>query len=71
MLKAESQLVADPDEVSLDLPRAGEGCLDMRRYVLTLGAIAPIAADSSYGFRPGRTTATLYKEIIGSFRRSC
>lgn len=35
MLEAESQFVADPDEVSLDLSRTGESRLDMRSYVFS------------------------------------
>ncbi len=35
MLEVDSQLVADPHEVSLDLPRAGERCLDMRQHIFS------------------------------------
>src|SRR5258705_9228518 len=42
MLQFESQLPADPREVSLYLPRAGQGCLNMRQYILITDMLAKV-----------------------------
>jgi hypothetical protein len=54
MLQLKGQLPADPHEVCLYLPRAGQGCLNMRQYVLITHTLAKVGSrDESRRLIPG------------------